>query len=295
MLTLEAPVRADALELALIRGGLAYLLSRYYLDCRLKYDRQTRPVGLARFVDLTGLASPVVQRRLNLLARVALVFYVIGIGMPLVTALLCLYVVARESLNNSQGAIEHAWNAVAAVLLAQAALYGFQAFNELFRPGFRFAGGVGYDRMALFWSQQAIAAVYFTAALTKLIESRGAWAWHTPRIAIQIVKSTRQAYYTRLDPGSLEHCESLVRSISRHPHWTRLLLGAGLLVELAAPLFLYNRAASAAGGVLLIAFHLVNRRYMRLPFKEQQLLVGIFFLQVPFALVAFIEFCRAAF
>lgn len=287
MLTFGPPLDAGPLELFLVRCGYAYLLYRC-LRRRPKYDAQPIPVGLACLFDLTWLSRRNVHRRLRLLSRIGLCFYIAGIGLPVVTPLLLLYVVARESLNNSQGAIQHAWNAVALVLLVQAGLYGFQTFNAVFRPGFRFPSGATYDQMALFWSQQAIIAVYFTAGLYKLASAR-TWIRNAPRIVLQIMKTSQQAFYTRLDPSHLDRSTRVVTQVLRHPHLTRLLLGSGLVLELVSPLFLYSRTTQFAGGVLLILFHLLNARYLQLPFKEQRLLTGVFFLQVPFGLASLAE------
>ena len=284
MLTFWPPIDASPSEMLLMRCGYAYLLYRC-LKRRPRYNTQPNPTGLARFINFTVLAKPNVHRRLTLLVWVGLCFYVAGIGMPAVTLCLCLYVTARESLDNSQGAIEHAWNAVALVLLVQAALYGFEAFNTVFRPTFRFANGVTYDQVAFFCSQQAIVAVYFTAALSKLLNSRGTWIGRAPRVVLQIRKTSRQSYYTRLDSSHLDRSDRVATQVLQHPNLTRILLASGLIVELISPLFLYNRIANLTGGAFLILFHLVNDRYMRLPFKEQRFLVAIFFLQIPFALV----------
>ena len=303
MLTLGSPIDASPAELALIRCGYAYLLHRC-LKRRPRYWTQPKPVSIARLVDLTALARPDVHRGLTWFARVALCLYIAGIGMPLVTLLLCVCLVARESLDNSQGAIEHAWNAVALVLLAQTLLYGLQVYNAVFPPVFWPADGVGrprvlglwgdtgatYDQLALFWSQQSIVAVYFTAALSKLLVSGIAWVKHAPRIALQVIKAGRESYYTGLDASHLDRPAWAATQALRHPHLTRVLLASGLMVELLSPLFLYNRIANVAGGTLLILFHLGNTRYLRLPFKEQQLIVGVFFLQVPFGLVTLAGF-----
>ena len=245
---------------------------------------------MPRLVDLTALARPDVHRGLTWFARVALCLYIAGIGMPLVTLLLCVCLVARESLDNSQGAIEHAWNAVGLVLLVQAVLYGLQVYNAVFPPAFRLADGVTYDQLALFWSQQSIVAMYFTAALSKLLVSGTAWVKRAPRIALQMIKAGRESYYTGLDASHLDGPAWAATQALRHPNLTRVLLASGLMVELLSPLFLHNRIANVAGGTLLILFHLGNTRYLRLPFKEQQLLVGVFFLQVPFGLVTLAGF-----
>ena len=288
MLTFGPSLDAGPVELFLIRCGYAYLLYRC-LKRWTKSDAQPIPVGLARLMDLTALFRRDIHRRLRLLVRIALCFYVAGIGMPVVTPLLLLYVVARESLNNSQGAIQHAWNAVALVLLVQAGLYGFQAYNAVFQPAFRFPSGASYDQVAFFWSQQAIIAVYFTAGLYKLASAR-TWITNAPHVVLQIIKTSQQSFYTRLDPSHLGRSDRMVTQVLRHPNLTRLLLASGLLLELFSPLFLHNRTTQLAGGILLIVFHLLNARYLQLPFREQRLLVGIFFLQIPFGLVTLAEF-----
>lgn len=287
MLSFGPPLDAGPLELFLIRCGYAYLLYRC-LKRRPKHDAQPMPAGLAHLVDLTWLSRRDVHRRLRLLARIGLCFYIAGIGLPVVTPLLLLYVVARESLNNSQGAIQHAWNAVALVLLVQAGLYGFQTFNAVFRPEFAFPSGATYDQVALFWSQQAIIVVYFTAGLYKLVSAR-AWLTNAPRMVLQIIKTSRQSFYTRLDASHLDRSDRVVTQVLRHPHLTRLLLASGLLLELGSPLFLHNRMTQLAGGMLLILFHLLNARYLQLPFREQRLLTGVFFLQIPFGLATLAE------
>ncbi len=274
-------------EICFIRLFFALVVWRR-LPQKIIFAAQPCPAGLARLVDLRFLANPVLYHRLRSVACMCLVCYVTGFFLSFVTVYLFVLVTAYGSLRNSQGASDHTKQVLALILLVQATVYVFRDCNHVFNPGFQFAGGAGYDQIAVFWSQQAIIAVYFTSALTKLKRSRGLWVWKCAYIAIQLLKTSEQQYHSSHDAKHLENAGALARKAVRYPNLTRLALSLGLFLEFFSPLMLYSRKTIVAGGVLLFIFHHVNARYMRLTFNDLKWCVVIFLVNVPYLINAFL-------
>ncbi len=78
--------------------------------------------------------------------------------------------VTATAIVNSQGAIQHAFQIVSLVLLAQTAAH----FYGLWRCRSGEAGEALEDR-TIWWSQQTVVAVYLVAGITKLLVTKGLW------------------------------------------------------------------------------------------------------------------------
>ena len=93
----------------------------------VRYETIPTPVGIARWTwlwtslgwDLTRLSDPVFWGQCLTLAKVALFFYVAGVGVPLAIPVMAVIHIAIRTLNNSQGAPHHGHQMVSLILLAQ--------------------------------------------------------------------------------------------------------------------------------------------------------------------------------
>ena len=289
MLPTFEPIPLHPHEMALLRLGFAYVLYRQLIRAKVPFPHQPSPTGLARWLDLTPLARPDIERMGRALMWVCVLCYALGLALPLVLPAMAGYMVLRETLRNSQGALHHSRQACALVLLVQAAVYLVQAAQAPLSWTSYVGGRPDFDLWAAYGSQQAIAAVYLTAALTKIRNSGWGWVRHAPRITLQIAKSSQQKYYDRLDASFLTRAEAVLVPAQRYPQLTRLAVGGGLALELAAPLMLYGRLTLLGGGLLLLVFHRMNGRFMGLPFREHQALLAVFFLNAPYGIALLLD------
>lgn len=245
------------------------------------------PNGVAQFVDLTFLADARVFGALKGLMLVPLTLFVWGRWMSLsLTYILALWV-GSWTLEQSQGAIGHASQIVALVLLAMWLGY---AVGPWFwrRTGFR-QPGLTLDDLSMYWVQQMIAAAYVVAGVSKLVRSGVQLAPLLPRwladvqyIPVQIVKTHHEAYYTLPNPELLERSQRLAGFFALHPDLTRLFFGGGLAVELLAFLLLINRAWAAWIGLSMLVMHVMVELTMELRFTMNQLVVLVFLVNVPY-------------
>ncbi|MGI9086124.1 MAG: hypothetical protein ACR2HH_00030 [Chthoniobacterales bacterium] len=232
----------------------------------------TNPNGLARFLDLTFLLNPAIFAVSRNIFLAALVLYALRLGWWLVLPFLTLFTVLVGTIINSQGAIGHYSQIVSLVLCAQTAAY-FSGWRK---------DRASAENRVIFWSQQAIAATYLVSALTKLLRTSGTWILQSPKVAVQIIKTTEQDFYDRLDSASRDQGAAIADWMVHHPLLVALILGAGFFLELTTPLALLGRIYGLAYGLALIAFHEGIQRVMKLGFPFNEYLVAIYFVNAPF-------------
>ena len=267
----------------LVMRVLFALVVAHHIPLSLDYHSLPSPNGLARLVDLTFLLNPAVFAACRYAAYGLLVLYVARIGWSCVLPLLTLFSIAAGSVVNSQGAISHYLQIVALVLLAQTIAHFYNVLRK--RHGSSTTDdSVDEDRVILA-SQQAIAATYLVSALSKLINSAGAWILQSPLIAVQIVKTTEQDFYDTLDPARAASGVAVADWMAHHPLIVGAVLTGGLLLELTAPLLLLGRGWAAAYGIALVAFHESVHRVMKLHFLYNEHLAWIYLVNVPFWIV----------
>jgi len=132
------------------------------------------------------------------------------------------------------------------------------------------------EERQIFWSQQAIAATYFVAGLTKLIATDGAWVFQARYIGVQIFKTAYQTYYNDLNPDGLEGQLAIAQFVAAHGTVVALLCGLGLALELLAPLMLLGRRWGLLLGSTFVVFHFLIANLMQLSFIFHRLLVLIY-------------------
>ena len=243
---------------------------------------QPTPNGLAHFVDLTFLARPEVQSGVVIAFFIAAIFYVIDRwalpALGIITALL----IAKGTLINSQGAINHSLQLLVLVLLAQ----------WIVKLALRRAPRNERQAREIHWSKIVIAASYVSSAFVKLFASNVFWVARVPYLALQIIKSNLQSYYTDLEPMATGWVAEFPYWVASHPNLARLFFSGGLLLELGAFLALINRRWALGIGLLILLFHESISFLMSIDFKNHVWLVLIFFINLPWVIVQGVRLLR---
>ena len=264
--------------------------------------RQETPVGLAHFMDLTWAAGS-----LDILWWViagSLLFYVAGyflwLALPVATFSFC----AVGGLWNSQGITRHTIQVVGLVLLVQTIYYVY-ARARLWRGAKGAADGRDQHQIAIWYSQQVIAAAYVITAITKVVNSWGQWVKDSKYFPLQIEKTRLSDHYNHLgleevpaaspevsanlwerSVGMLDGLSMVIQNyLVANPNMCRTFLTIGLALEFFAFLALRGRLALFLYGVALIGFHLTIGRVMNLHFTIHNLVILVFFVNIPFLFV----------
>lgn len=274
-----AEIRYGWLERLIMRVLFAIVVERHVPNS-LSHLSLSNPHGIGRLVDLTFLLDPSVFAVCRYLLWAALILYVCRIAWAFVLPYLTLLSIAVGTVINSHGAIAHYLQIVSLVLCAQTAAHFYGLWKQG-RGGKKQSAAEREDRV-VFWSQQAIVATYLVSALTKLLHTSGMWFFQTPMIGVQIIKTTDQDYYDRLDQNAYGSGVAIAEWIAQHPLLVALVLGSGLLLELTSPLALCGRRWALFYGLSLVIFHESIHRVMKLHFLYNEYLIWIYLVNVPF-------------
>jgi len=279
-------------ELLIMRIGLAAVawISLVGDSTFLLHEGQPHPQGIAHWIPLSWLSDAATYGVVKWIFIGALVVYVSGqlsrIALPVAT----LIHVLVHTLHNSQGATHHHAQIVSLVLLAQCLTHWWPSLWSLFQrlkgsdrvSGWVWSQGRRVEQWAVWFSLQAIAATYLLAALSKLIKSKGIWAFQSHNIVVEMVKTHWQNFYSRLEHSTDPEALARMNFLLDNPNAARLILGGGLALELFAFLMLYNRATALVGGLLLISMHLGIGFLMKLHFPHNEQLLLLFAVNLPF-------------
>ena len=270
----ERPVRYGRLELALLRAAFAWIVYDTVARLHRSYTTQPHPNGLAHWVDLTFLSDPVVWPILQGVFVVALLAYAVGVALPWALTYLLLITVGVGTLKVSQGAINHSTQIVGLVLLGQ--------WLAWLRYRWRPLGDRSPQDLMVEYAQQMIAAAYTLAGITKIVRSGGRWALDAPLMAPSVVKAHDQHYLSAMQPELFERSLAYGNFVLGHPLLIQVLFGTALLLELFALVALAGRGPALAIGLGLVGMHLGIELVMNIHFPTNQLVVLLFFVQVPF-------------
>lgn len=276
------PSTYSALELDVMRGTLsvAILLSLEVIRMFPPGSDLGGRVGIARWVDLRWLLVP--RRWLDQLAYVAVAAYAIDRLTTVALVYLAVFLIAQATIRSSDVVADHGHHLVMVVVVAQLLAVG--AWNAASRwdwddPGY--LAGTQADTM-VWWSVQAILAVYFTSGITKLLRSDLGWIHQSPALLV--------AASSRLETGGamlvggkvkrVPRAERLISGFLPHPALTRLVFGAGLMTELLAPVGLLGENVLMVVGAGLILLHQANHRLLLLAFSSWQLVVFAYLVNV---------------
>jgi hypothetical protein len=271
------PRALSATEWAVMRVLFAVLLAWHFADRQpFSFKTNPHPVGITTLFSLGFLGRPGMYEAQWCIVAPALLLYVSGWWQAVSTTVLAWASLLVRSHVNAQGFNQHSTQVMTLVLICQCAVAWVAASRkrkDLAPSGIWEAGVPG---VMLYYSQGILAASYVLAGLAKVLNSKGLWAWNAPYISTDIVKSTRQAYYSTLDEafaGTVHAAQWLVD----HPWLTRAGFAAVLLLELGAFVGMRSRLWALVIGVGLIAMHMGIQWMMHLSFFYNEAVLFIFF------------------
>ena len=133
----------------------------------------------------------------------------------------------------------------------------------------------------LFYSQMAVVSIYVVSVVSKVDRSDGQWFAKSHYVGLHVVKAERDRYYAKLEepaPDAKPEPKSIAaaRSALAHPNITRVVLGAGVLLELFAFVALYSRGAAFLIAIGMLAFHRSIASLMSIYFHFNELQLIIF-------------------
>ena len=248
----------------------------------LSTKTQPAPNGIAQFFDLTFLAGEGAFDILKVVVPVFLIIYVIGILPFLSTTVLFLIHVALATLANSQGAIHHTGQVVGYALLGQMICHGYRWIKHILGKQSLQESSELLHRDLIYYTQQAMAAAYVVAGLSKIINSGFQWVATIPNMVLQLEKNYGMHFHNNLKEPPGRGTEFAADLIINHPTLAKILLTGGLLLELLCFLALWNRLFLAIFGASLIAMHMFISSAMNLGFAYNKAALFIFYVNAPF-------------
>ncbi|MFP6873143.1 MAG: hypothetical protein VCA55_06485 [Verrucomicrobiales bacterium] len=289
------PVEFSACELLIMRLLFAFVLWQV-IPVRINLHEQAAPVGMAKWLglDFTFLSEPETLTMLRGVLCAALVLYCSGRLLFAALPAMLFITVSCGTLINSQKAATHSTQIIALCLLVQCAWHLYAALTR-HKSGLPASSRrLKEGRMAVWYTQQMIAAAYIVSAITKWM-TKGNWIADSLYFPLQIVKSQRMDYYNSLQqPGQSSGSYGIIsdtlaplalwleQTMMTSPGWVPVLLAPGFLLELFAFLLLAGRRIGGAFAVTLIIFHLTIAEMMNLNFAYHIYVLGIFFSGVAF-------------
>jgi len=271
-------------EWLLMRIFFSGVLIRHLFDADpFRYSSQPSPNGIANLIDLTWMAEDWAHPAFKVLTIFCVVLYVFGRGYVIALPLLALMSTLAGTIENSQGAFKHSHNLITLVLIIQAIVAAWPWVHR-YRQGkaLSFPGKLSMASYYLYYTQAMVAGAYVIAALSKFLNSKGLWVWNSPYIALDLVKSQRQAYYRYIDDPSLVESALAAEWVVNHPWFSRVGFGGAFFLEALALIALKNRPWAFFIGLSLIAMHRSIFYLMHLHFGYSELILLIFFCNIPY-------------
>ena len=278
-------------ETMLMRLAFAVLLW-FNLPAFDKFPEQKTPIGLAsKGIDFTFVNDPATMSVLKTWLVPLLVIYVLGFVRWLPLLYMLVLSLAVGTLKNSQGGeISHRFQIITMILMVQCGWHLLCAWrwvaDRFFSKAYRFRDGWNVDRMEVFVSQSAIAAIYLTTGITKMIRSGGEWFWQIRHIGVDLQKTWGQDYYNTLSQDAPVWAVWIKDTVTTHPWVAVVFFAPGLLAEFGAVLGLYGRGKAFLIGCALVVLHLGAITVMKLEFEQNIYCLLIFFVNIPFLIIA---------
>jgi hypothetical protein len=245
------------------------------------FTEQSHPEGIARIFPLTWISQEWVRPLFFAVAVPAIVLYLLGIGLPIALGVLCLVNILPRTLANSQGHVNHSHQIVSVVLLTQFVVAVWWWWRQ-HRSTKSSSSNVSFESWQLYYTQGIITGTYVVAGLSKLLNSKGMWFWNAPYISFDLVKSQRQEYYKLLEDASKLTTAPAAEWVMENPMFARVGFAGAFFLELFAIVAMKNRRWAFWTGLALIALHRGILAVMNLHFYNNELLLLIFFLNIPF-------------
>jgi hypothetical protein len=271
-------------ETALMRAGFALLLLARFpplttlpaLGADLRF-----PNGLARWIDMSWVLDPTGYSLLVILLHIASVLYITGFAFPLSSTTLFLCYLFTGTLHNSLGSISHYYQVMTLILLGQSVAAWLWAFTER-RPATWMRSPTSLHSFTTRVTLQVLAGNYVLCAITKLINSNGAWIWNSQYMPVQYAKIQAQHYYTTLEHPDLGLGGALNELCTQYPWLCMLVYAPGLIVELFAFLMLFGRVWMLVTGLAVVAMHALVDVTMNLGFPQHQWIFIVYAVNLPF-------------
>lgn len=268
-------------EMFLMRAAFAVLAFVNIKWETAPYTEQKFPNGIARFVDLTWLGHHPPSDLTQYVVMAFLVLYVVGLFPALGLLPTAFFATVIGTLLNSQGAINHSWQMVTMMGLAQLFVYAWPRRTDMGRNWTVLARpDLQRHRQAVFAVLTVIAASYVVCGLVKIVNSDGLWIQKAPLLAVQLLKTHYSHFYDTLELPP-QWLQDVTAFLLEHPWIARIVFGAGLVIELLGFVILINRRWAFVGGVAIIALHLSISRLMNLNFEAHMVAVLIYCVNLP--------------
>lgn len=275
------PLAWSGVEIFVMRAAFAVLAFVNIKWETAPYTEQKFPNGLARFVDLTWLGHHPPSDLMQYGVMAFLVLYVVGIFPALGLLPTAFFATLIGTLLNSQGAINHSWQMVTMMGLAQLVVYAWPRRMDL---GYHWTVLAKPDlqrhRQAVFAVLTVIAASYVVCGVVKVVNSDGLWIQKAPLLAVQLLKTHYSHFYDTLELPP-QWLQDVTAFLLEYPWIARILFGAGLVIELLGFVILINRRWAFIGGVAIIVLHLSISRLMNLNFEAHMIAVLIYCVNLP--------------
>jgi hypothetical protein len=133
--------------------------------------------------------------------------------------------------------------------------------------------------------QTAIAAAYLTSVFSKLINSGGAWFANSHNVAIDFVKTTRQSFYSKLDPA-LQFDPPGVKLLLENEWLAKAFFSSGVVLEAVLFIAIGTRKLALVFGIFVFAMHRSIMELMTLTFHTNEAAVALFYINLPFWIAA---------
>jgi hypothetical protein len=271
-----------------MRIGLGFVVIRTFSRMLVFRPPQSlrHPVGIARVVDLRFVASRSVARWMQYGAYAAALCYAADLLVPFALAYLAVALIVETTYRSSDGSVDHGDHLLAIVLTAQAAATVVWNAADQWNWDLGALLADSQQATAVWWSIQAVAALYFTSGLAKLTNTGGRWIGRSRTLLLagygraETERMTAKAANSR-EAARIRNAERVISALSNRLVLAQCAFAAGLIIELASPIGLLGETILMVTGLGLIALHVGNQVLLRLPFPEYQLLVLIYFVNVP--------------
>lgn len=288
-MTLQIP-DWSATELQIMRIGLGFVVIRTFsriMIFRPSHDLR-HPVGIARVVNLRFVASRSVARWMQYGAYVAALCYAADQVVPFALAYLSVALIVEVTYRSSDGSVDHGDHLLTVILTAQAIATLVWNVADRWNWDLGVVLADSQQATAVWWSIQAIAAVYFTSGLAKLINTGCRWIGRSTMLLLAgygRAETERMTAKANAADGRsaarIQNAEVVISAMSNRLVLAQCAFAAGLIIELASPIGLLGETVLMVTGLGLIALHVGNQVLLRLPFPEFQLLVLIYFVNLP--------------
>jgi hypothetical protein len=280
------PVAFDwsRLELFLMRLGFAALAFWNVKWETRKFLDQPSPNGLANVFDLTWLGKYPPGMGIQGTVIAFLLLYVIGFAPAVGLLPWAFFATLIGTLGNSQGAINHSWQLVTMMGLAQLIVYAWPRPSAgrslLLKPDHE------RHRQAAWAALIVFAASYVVCGVVKVVNSDGMWLARAPWLAVQLYKTHYSHFYDTLEMPP-QWLQQITETLMQYPNFARLLFGGGLLIELGAFVILISRRWAFVGGIAIVVMHLSISKIMNLNFEAHIVAAVIYLLNLPGVLKLF--------